>query len=125
MPEGAITTFGYDINKRGDIAGFYGLGGLGKAVLWDQDGTSRDLPSLIEGVTAQAYSIDDRGTAVGQSGSSAVVWDRRGRITELPLPDGTDRGVAWSISDNGTIFGIATLSDSGDVVNVLWCRTRC
>ena len=125
VPEGAIASFGYDLNRRGVIVGWYSLG-IPIAALWGQDGTRLDLPSLSEGVSTQAYSINERGIAVGQSGGFPVIWDGQGRIAELPLPEGAGSGVAWSISDQGTIFGRTRLIDSGEYVTVVWCRGgRC
>ena len=74
LPEDAIVSHGYEINRRGTIVGWYGIGSRSVAALWDRDGTRTDLPSLTKNGIAQAYSINDRGTAVGQSNGVPVVW---------------------------------------------------
>ena len=112
LPEDAIVSHGYEINRRGTIVGWYGIGSRSVAALWDRDGTRTDLPSLTKNGIAQAYSINDRGTAVGQSNGVPVVWVQRGYIAQLPLPDGAAFGTAWSISDNEVIFGRVQLSDA-------------
>jgi hypothetical protein len=105
LPEDALVSHGYEINRRGTIVGWYGIGRRSVAALWDRDGTRTDLPSLTKDGIAQAYSINDRSTAVGQSDGVPVVWVRRGHIAQLPLPDGAAFGTAWSISDNEVIHG--------------------
>lgn len=133
VPEDAVASAAYDINKRGDIVGWYSIPPIGGgasgpvAAIWHRDGTRTDLPSLAEDGRAQAYSINDRGYAVG-FGGGPVVWNSRGDIIELPLPDGISSAVAWSITDNGVIFGRAHLTPGLDPEEgtLVWCRTgRC
>jgi hypothetical protein len=126
VPEDVFSSFGYEINKKGNIVGWLG-GTPPVAVIWHRDGTRTDLPSLTEDGSAQAYSINNSGAAVGHSNGHPVVWDRRGHITELPVPDGTEFGTAWSISSNGVIFGqVQPFDIELDLITILWCqRGRC
>jgi hypothetical protein len=48
LPQDALVSHGYEINRRGTIVGWYGIGSRSVAALWDRDGTRTDLPSLTK-----------------------------------------------------------------------------
>jgi uncharacterized membrane protein len=133
VPADGMSSFGYDINKQGDIVGYYQGQGERQAAVWHRDGTRTDLPAVIEGRThGSAFAINDRGVIVGQSVAieggltGPVIWDKWG-VSALPLPDPTREGAAWSIDENGMILGrlLAGRFPNLERINVVWCPHRC
>ncbi|MEV0070089.1 hypothetical protein [Amycolatopsis sp. NPDC050768] len=101
------------ISDTGRIVGSFYDGTFSHALLWERDGTVRELPGLPGGGSTWADEItpDGRvvaGTADDAGGDTHVVrWDERGRITDL-TPEG-EYGRVVGISRDGTITGSITI----------------
>jgi probable HAF family extracellular repeat protein len=126
------------INNRGQIAGFAENGEVDSTcppgttnnridlgALWE-NGKSKPqaLPPVGSDPDSIAYGINDRGQAVGYSGTCtaanhAVVWENG---TPTPLPDlGTEVvNQAWGINNQGQIVGQVTSPDGQTEYAALW-----
>ena len=120
----------YDINKRGDIAGFSTLAGdeVVRAFLWRR-GELHDLGTLPGGTNSIAYAISDRGAVVGHADAAdgqehTFLWHRRTGMIDLgPLSLGgdPDNTRAYAISNRGQIVGVAQ-DDQRRTRGFLWER---
>jgi len=90
-------------------------------VLWDK-GKAQPLPTIGSDPDGVAFGINNRGQAVGYSGTCtaanyAVVWEN-GSAT--PLPDlGTPGGIAFAINGHNQIVGQAVNSE-GTALAAIW-----
>ncbi len=133
----ALPTLGGDngqasgINNRGQVAGFAENtivdsgcppNRITMGVLW-QDGKAQPLPPVGSDPDSVAFGINDRGQAVGYSGTCtaalrAVLWENG---TASPLPDlGTEGGLAWGINNQGQVVGEVASHDGTTVYAALW-----
>jgi len=140
-------TFG--LNNRGQVVGFSEdgkeePGGCGatpfqrshfQAVIWEPDGEIRELPRLKGDTVSWAFGINDKGQAVGSSGSCAdtglpplapsgrhaVLWDKDGPLDLGNLSGNLTNNVATSINSEGEVAGNSTSSD-GNTHGFLWTR---
>jgi probable HAF family extracellular repeat protein len=122
------------INNRGQVAGYAENGVADRTcqqgtvnfmvqvpVLWTE-GQAKPLPTIDKDPDGQAIGINNRGQAVGYSGTCtavnhAIVWDND---TATPLPNlGNPYAVAYAINSSGQIVGQAINSD-GTPLAVLW-----
>jgi len=81
LPPGSWRLLDAAINARGLVVGTLATPPTHDfkiAVLW-QNGTPIVLPTLPPNGQAQAFDINDRGEAVGDSGGQAVLWVPRER----------------------------------------------
>jgi probable HAF family extracellular repeat protein len=102
---GTMTRLWYDgsranaINNRGQVAG----GNGNDAIIWDAQGNAKVLPTLSNcQYYTEAYSINDRGEAVGGCWTYAnewhsVEWDTQGDATDL------GRIYSYSINNRGQV----------------------
>jgi probable HAF family extracellular repeat protein len=122
------------VNNRGQVAG-YAENGIADStcppgtenfmvdlpVMWT-GGKAEPLPTIGSNPDGVAYGINNRGQAVGYSGTCtaanyAVVWENG---TAIQLPDLGDPGaLAFAINDRRQIVGQAVNSD-GTPVAALW-----
>jgi len=93
-----------------------------RAVIWQPDGTMRELPPLAGDSTSAATAINELGQVVGISGSCDVAVGRfsarRAVLWENGVPTdlGSLGGVAWNtataINNQGTVVGFSNLPPS-------------
>ena len=121
------------INNRGQITGFAETGDADaacpfpsktdSAVLWDK-GQAQALPTVGGDPDGTAFGINDRGQAVGYTGtcttaSHAVLWENG---TAIQLHDnGVSRSnVAYAINNQGQIVGRTRTADGSTSIATLW-----
>ena len=122
------------INNRGQVAGYAENGAVDSTcpsgitnnrvdlpVVWTK-GTAQALPTIGSDPDGVAFGINNRGQAVGYSGTCTaanygVVWDN-GMATALP-DLGTPGAIAYAINRHGQIVGQAVNSD-GTPLAALW-----
>src|ERR1700723_1297428 len=123
------------INNRGQIVGISETtvldsgcppGKPGKIIspaLWEKDEV-RALPTVAGDPDGFVQGINDRGQAVGSSGTCtniathAVLWEND---TAFQLADlGPTGGAAYAINDHGQIVGYVTSADGTTIVASLW-----
>lgn len=122
------------INNSGQVAGFAENGiadvtcpqGLTNfmvdlPVVWT-DGNAKALPTIDGDPDGVAYGINNRGQAVGYSGTCtaanyAVVWEN-GAATKLP-DLGTPGGIAFAMNDHNQVVGQAVNSE-GTALAAIW-----
>jgi len=123
------------INNRGQIVGISETtdsdpgctaGKPGKVispVLWEK-GEARPLPTLVGDQDGFVQGINNRGQAVGSSGTCtnismhAVLWEND---TAIQLKDlGQAGGAAYAINDHGQIVGYVSSADGTTIVAAIW-----
>ena len=123
------------INTRGQIVGISETtdsdpgctaGKPGKVispVLWEK-GEARPLPTLVGDQDGFVQGINNRGQAVGSSGTCtnismhAVLWEND---TAIQLKDlGQAGGAAYAINDHGQIVGYVSSADGTTIVGAIW-----
>ncbi|MGI9075684.1 MAG: hypothetical protein ACR2JB_31130 [Bryobacteraceae bacterium] len=106
-----------------------------EAVIWEPDGEIRELPPLPGDTVAFGWGINDRGQAIGSSGSCsntsvppaiptgphAVLWEKGGSPHDLGNLGGTTNNIANGINNRGEVVGGAQLKN-GDIHPFLWTR---
>jgi probable HAF family extracellular repeat protein len=152
------------INNRGEVAGFaenstqdpecpsgVRVNGTGPQVLdfeaviyGPEPGQIRELPPLPGDSVGMAFGINDKGQAVGSSGTCAntyvppfaagphaVLWDKDGSVHDLGNLGGTANpavlglgNVAFAINNRGQVTGISALSGSETAHPFLWTRNQ-
>ncbi len=92
-------------------------------VLWEK-GEARPLPTLVGDQDGFVQGINDRGQAVGSSGTCtsismhAVLWEND---TAIPLKDfGQPGNAAYAINDHGQIVGYVSTADGTTIVASIW-----
>ncbi len=109
------------------------------AVIWEPNGKIRKLPPLVSkgDTVAQAFTINDRGEAVGSSGSCsanglppfainfttashAVLWDKDG-VHDLGSL-GIENNGASSINNRGEVVGTAQSPNDGTLHAFFWTK---
>jgi len=101
----------WGINDDGQTVGMLQRDGEGIAVVWDADGTPRQLPPLDESSPwSRAGSVNARGDVVGQSSGKIVVWFAdEGRPIPLPNSEGFWTGtMAFSINEDRDIVALGS-----------------
>ena len=123
------------INNRGQIVGISETAVLDSGcspskprrvispVLWEK-GEARALPTLVGDQDGFVQGINDRGQAVGSSGTCnnisihAVLWEND---TAIPLKDlGQAGNAAYAINDHGQIVGYVSSADGTTIVASIW-----
>jgi probable HAF family extracellular repeat protein len=123
------------INNRGQIVGISETtvpdpgcsaskpGRIISPVLWEK-GEARPLPTLVGDQDGFVQGINDRGQAVGSSGTCtnisihAVLWEND---TAIPLKDlGQAGNAAYAINDHGQIVGYVSSADGTTIVASIW-----
>lgn len=117
---GSTFSRAFAINRRGQVVGeaFTAPPEVSRAVMWEPDGTIRDLGTL-GGAGGVANDIDDLGRAYGVSSpasgsSTATVWDRHGAHA-LPSPDPGASGASRvnAVTRSGDAVGAAPVRSGG------------
>jgi uncharacterized membrane protein len=122
------------INGRGQAVGYSArevlreddLVGIKRAVLWEPDGSVRELDVLPGEDDPEAVAINDRGQVIGRSGRTAVLWQPDGSIKDLGSLPGAEWTSPIAINDLGQVVGQSgeravlwepdgTLRDLGDL----------
>ena len=92
-------------------------------VLWEK-GEARPLPTLVGDQDGFVQGINDRGQAVGSSGTCtnisihAVLWEND---TAIPLKDlGQAGNAAYAINDHGQTVGYVSSADGTTIVASIW-----
>ena len=124
------------INNSGQIVGFAEDGTVDstcqpnttndmtdRPVLWE-NGTAHALPTVDKNPDGVAYWINDRGEAVGYSGTCTtalhvVSWKND---TASVLPDLGTGGVAYGINNHGEIVGTVGSADGKTQTGAIWRR---
>ena len=136
------------INSRGEISGWAESATMDpdcappqkldfEAVVWGpRQGELRRLRPLAGDTVSMSIWINDRGQAVGTSGTCAntgllplghgahpVLWDTNGSPLNIGMTNPTEEfgGIALAINNEGQVVGAATLPD-GSLVAFLWSR---
>jgi probable HAF family extracellular repeat protein len=137
----------YWINKQGQLAGFSETGVIDsacassvpfqvlqfEAVIWGPEGNVRQLKPLPGDTVGFAFGINDKGQAVGASGTCAntslppvnpgaphaVLWESNGTPTDLGSLAGLPFNVANSINNLGEVNG-GSLASDGTIHTFLW-----
>ena len=119
--EGDDSSHAWAINERGQVIGeSVGRGARYRPFLWEDGVITALEPGALEGGTAFAMSINDRGQVVGYLGvthNRAVLW-QDGVMTDLGTLGGA-RAVAHGINNRGQIAG-ASETSSGEWHAFLW-----
>jgi probable HAF family extracellular repeat protein len=123
------------MNNRGQITGFAETtvsdsscpasspSKIHSPVIW-KDGKARALPTVGSDPDGEANGINDKGQAVGSSGTCtaglhAVLWEKNG--TASSLPDlGTAGAAAFGINNQGQIVGLVPSPDGTTFYAALW-----
>lgn len=110
---GGSSSGAMDINESGQIAGYstnYVPGGFGNEhpVIWESDGTIRDLlPSGYAG--GRAVAINESGQVAGwlfgSTGMTPFVWSPGTGVRLLPTVPGEQHHGAFAINDAGVVAG--------------------
>ena len=138
---GDTVGFGFWMNDSGQVVGTSGscantqpIGVVvgPHAVLWEQDGSARELPSLggtvntsLIAVGNRAIAINNGGQIVGGSALSdnttahAVLWPDKSSILDLGTLPGDFNSAALAINDKGDIVGVSN-DTSGGLRPFLW-----
>lgn len=139
--KGDTVAFGFGINDKGQVVGSSGLcsntalppftnGPLAAhAVLWDKDGTPRDLGSLVKGGAINIPgAINDRGEVAGGSQSStgaphAFLWTRETGMQDLGTISGDFASAApccHTINNRREVVGFSCPGPTGMCRAFLW-----
>jgi probable HAF family extracellular repeat protein len=120
------------INHRGQIAGYAQTNVTDSgcppyqttsAVIWDKGRVRALLPTVGSDPDGVAFGINNRGQAVGYSGTCtvathAVLWENG---TPIPLPDlGVESALGVGINDHGQIVGQVASADGTTAYGALW-----
>ncbi len=116
-----------DVNDFGQIAGAEAdpSGSSTVPIVWEADGTRRELPIPTGFSSASASGVNNRGDVVGNASGSvdtpsrAFVWTAEGDV--LDLGAFTSQPFTWAnaISDNGFVAGAAG-PDASSIEIALW-----
>ena len=125
------------INNHGQVAGWaentivdptcppapYPPNRITKGVVWEK-GNAQALPPLGSDPDTAAFGINDRGEAVGYSGTCtsanhAVIW-KNGIPTPLPDLGVPGASEAFAISDSGMIIGIVASPNGQTYYAAIW-----
>jgi probable HAF family extracellular repeat protein len=116
-----LNTYGdaVSINDAGQMVGFAYVNKVYHAILWDAQGSQRDLGASNPSVSSKAYDINNAGQVVGESndGLNAVLWDK-GKKIELKTLGGR-KNSAYGINNEGKVVGRSQTSSGKDHA-VLW-----
>jgi probable HAF family extracellular repeat protein len=139
--KGDTVAFGFGINANGQAIGSSGLCSntavppftagpqAAHAVLWEKDGSSHDLGSLVSGGTINIPGgINDQGEVVGGSQSSegaphAFLWTREAGMKDLGTLPGDFLSVAPccnTINNRGQVVGFSLPGPLGSGRAFLW-----
>jgi probable HAF family extracellular repeat protein len=103
---GAGTAAG--VTRDGRVVGF-SASNTQHAVIWNTNGSSRDLGTLPGGFWSEATAANDRGQVVGYAQSTAThafIWDADHGIRDLGAQS-TGASFAYDINDAGQVIGSA------------------
>lgn len=143
---GGHNTQAYWLNNPGQVIGFSETGVVDpscgstpfqvmqyKAAIWNPNGTTEQLNPLAGDTVSFGFGINDRGQAVGTSGTCstttlpplapsgahAVLWQSDGTPVDLGNLGGNSFNIATSINNLGAVAGTSLASD-GTVHPFLW-----
>ncbi|HKF49149.1 MAG TPA: hypothetical protein VKB38_17455 [Terracidiphilus sp.] len=121
------------INNRGQIVGISETGAqdpgcptnkIISPTLWER-GEVRPLPTVDKDTIGFVQGINDRGQAVGSTGSCgnlavhAVLWEDHTAV-ELKGLNGNTGNAAYAINDHGQAAGYVTSADRSTIVPSIW-----
>ena len=116
MPAGAMTTHAFDVNDRGDIAG-YSVSDLGETRAFSWQGSFRTLNPLAGFQNSYAFGLNDKGVAVGISQDAtgrnvATLWNN-GSPSSLGTLTNDGVSIGMAVNDLGSVAGSATIDGGG------------
>lgn len=126
---GGLNSYATAVNNRGEIVGWAENGVADptcdtslqtlqfRAVIWEPDGTMKELPPLPGDSTSAATAINDLGQVVGISGACgiavggvsaahSVIW-QNGVPSEIPNLGGHTWNTPTAINNQGTVVGFS------------------
>jgi probable HAF family extracellular repeat protein len=144
---GGFNSYATAVNNRGEIVGWAENGVQDptcntalqtlqfRAVIWEKDGTMKELPPLPGDSTSAATAINDLGQVVGISGACgiavggvsaahSVLW-QNGVPTEIPNLGGHTWNTPAAINNLGTVVGFSLPAGQDGTRNFeafLWTR---
>src|SRR6266853_1323471 len=125
---GGLNSYATALNNRGQIVGWAENGVVDptcntalqtlqfRAVIWEPDGTMKELPPLPGDSTSAATSINAQGTVVGfslpagQDGTrnfEAFLWTHAGGLVRLGKLPGDIRAEALGVNENNQVVGLS------------------
>lgn len=116
---GGAHASGKAINDSGIIVGeATEADGLVKAAMWNVSGVATNLGTLAGTNFATATGVNNAGTVVGYSGSSAFTWTSTGGMKALQSVASATGMTANAINQSGEIAGTAYVN--GSTYGVVW-----
>ena len=147
---GGINTNTFGLNNLGQAVGFSETGVKDstcstlmpfqvfryEGVIWNPDGSIRELRPLRDDTVSFAFGINDHGQAVGSSGlcsetalppggpngPHAVLWENNGGPINLGNLGGSESNVGGSINNRGDVSGTSQFTD-GTIHSFVWTKT--
>jgi hypothetical protein len=104
---GSPSTLSIDMNNHGIAVGNAGIPSGSQPVIWQEDGSVRQLPIPQGAVSAGVEAINDHGIAVGESviqHSEAVLWQEL-MPTLLPALNATNGADAADVNNHEVVAG--------------------
>jgi probable HAF family extracellular repeat protein len=115
---GGTRSSAMDINDAGDAVGFAELANETSHAVLYRDGVAHDLGTLRNGLSSQAYAINNLGQVVGESDTDqpkklhvAFIYDDASGMREIPSLGGWGQMSAHAINDQGWVVGHAVGND--------------
>jgi probable HAF family extracellular repeat protein len=115
MPYGALTAHAFDVNDKGDIAG-YSVNASGQARAYSWRSTFHELPPLSGYINSYAFGLNNSGSVIGvsqdvQGRNRATVWGNNKKPTDLGTLVSGGQSLGMAINLLGSAVGSATAAN--------------